>query len=480
MNNSRKQVIRYLGQFMMMIGIICLLPLAILIFYPEEVNYAKYFIIPGLGAIVLGFIITILLKNVTQQRLEKHQDAVLVVFIWILTILICSVPFYLTGEYTFTNSVFESISGYSTCGLTIVDVTSCSHIFLFFRSFTQVIGGIGLVLVFTSALSDKHGMRLYSAEGHSDKLMPNLAKSARLILSIYLGYMIVGTILYYIFGMNLFDAINHSMTAVATGGFSTKVNSIGYYNSLGIEIVTWILMILGSTNFVVHTFLIKGKIKKVFHHSEIRFFYSTMIIFVPLMALSLLNKAVSYSEGLRVSMFQFISGITGTGFEIVGTKEVSSTFLTFLMVAMVIGGGIGSTSGGIKQYRVWLFFKSIWWNMKARTNTHKVIRPKYIARYDTDILVTDKEINDNFTFIAAYIIGLLLIALIFTCFGYNLEQCLVESASVIGTVGIGTGITGPTANPMIMWTAIFGMFFGRLEIIVIFLASSRIIKSFKN
>ncbi len=480
MKNSHKQIIRYLGQFMMMIGLICLCPLVLLIFYPSEYKDSIYFIIPGISAIALGFIITILFKKVVQQKLENHQDSVLVVLIWIITFFICSFPYLLTGDYGFTNSIFETVSGFSTTGLTVSNVGELSHLFLFYRSFTQIIGGIGLILVFTSALSDKHGMRLYTAEGHSDRLMPNLAKSARLIISIYSGYILAGTIAYYICGMNLFDAINHSMSAIATGGFSTKVNGIAGYNSFAIELITIVLMILGLTNLVIHTFLIKGKLKKVFHHCETKFFYGLMLVFVPLMALSIVSKTVNFGEGLRVSLFHFTSGISGTGFEIKPFAELSSAFIFFMIIVMIIGGGIGSTAAGIKQFRVWLLIKSIWWNIKDRCTNKKVVRARYISRYDSVMLVTDKDINDNNTFIGVYIFTIITGTMIFAFYGHSLEASMYEFSAILGTGGLSAGICSPTASPVIMWTGILGMFIGRLEIYILFIAISRGVKAIRR
>ena len=179
-----------------------------------------------------------------------------------MSILISAMPFYMTGLFSFTESVFEVTSGYSTTGFTVVNVETIPPIFLIYRSLLQFFGGVGFVLVLTSAISDRLNMRLYNAEGHSDKLVPNLIRSGRIILSIYVGYILVGTIFLVIFGMTPFDALNHAICAVATGGFSTKAMSIGYYDSVKIEVTIMILMLLGGTNFFVHLMLIRGKLKK--------------------------------------------------------------------------------------------------------------------------------------------------------------------------------------------------------------------------
>ena len=199
----------------------------------------------------------------------RNQGAVIVVTCWILAIMICALPFLLSGNYTFTQAVFETTSAWSTTGLSVVDVEHTSHLFLMHRSTILFFGGIGLVLVMLSVLSDTYGMRLYAAEGHNDHLLPNLLKSARIILTMYLCYILSGVALYCLFGMPLFDALIHSIGALSTGGFSSHAQSIGYYDNIWIEMITIVLMLLGNINFLAHLFLIRGKLRNFFQYCEI-------------------------------------------------------------------------------------------------------------------------------------------------------------------------------------------------------------------
>ncbi|MGM9971983.1 MAG: TrkH family potassium uptake protein [Anaeroplasmataceae bacterium] len=476
---TRLQIIRYIGQFMMMVGGICLIPLIMLIFYSYEYKQAIYFLIPGLSSILIGFIINFILRKIEPCRLRRNQDAVLVVLIWIISVFICSLPYKLSGDYTMSQAIFESMSGFSTTGLSVTNVDSASHIFLFYRSTTLVIGGIGLVLVFTSALSDAHGLRLYTAEGHNDRLMANLARSGRLILLIYFGYILLGFIAYLICGMKPFDAINYAMAAVSTGGFATHSESVYYFNSIPIEIITMVLMLLGSTNFVIHTFLLRGKIKKVWHHCETKLLFALILIFVPLMTLCLVLKTtMCFSSSFRIAVFQFISAVTGTGFQTVADFKngLPTNFIALMIVAMLIGGGTGSTSGAIKQYRICLVMKSMCWNIKSTVDSKNVITPRYINKYDQRVLVTDDDIHQNNVYIMLYLFLFIIGSIIFTCCGYPLEDSMFTFASALGTVGLSSGVDFITASPVILWTSIFGMFFGRLEIIVIFIAFSRLKK----
>ena len=479
-------IINYLGIFAILIGLINALPLAVIFFYPEEITYLWHFLAPSLVTIGIGLIIILCFKGREKGKLERSQDAILVVSIWMMAILTSAIPFMLTGTYNFTQSIFETTSGYSTTGLTVVDVTQTAHVFLFFRSLLQLVGGVGLVLVLTSAISDKFGMRLYSAEGHSDKLVPNLIKSGRIIMSIYLGYILVGMIFLVIFGMPVFDALNHSICAVATGGFSTQASSIGAYQNVGIEITIIVLMILGGTNFFVHLMLLRGKFKNVIGHVEIKLLGLLLVIFIPLMTVNYLtSNQAGFWESFRISAFQFVSAVTGTGYQTVAGFDPATTILpvfslSVLIIVMVLGAGLGSTAGGMKQYRVALAFKSLWWQIREQTTHHKTIRTRFISKLGTQTIVQKEDIVQNYGFLMTYILVLVAGTLVFTAYGYSLMESLFEFSSALGTVGLSVGITGYNAPAGIHWTSIIGMFMGRLEFFVIFVAIARIATDMKR
>ena len=465
----------YLGYFMMVIGLIILLPLLIIFFDGNLIEEAKYFIIPGVISIIIGYIFSQIMRNKETSKLERHQDILLIFLVWVVAIFCSAFPFILSGSYNFTQAIFESTSGYTTTGLSVVDVSQASNAFLLYRSLLQFFGGVGLVLVITSAISDKYGMRLYYAEGHNDKLLPNLARSARLILSIYSIYIIVGSLLYVLFGMSLFDAFNHAIASVSTGGFSTQVLSIGYYQSFPIELITMILMLLGSTNLIIHLFIFKAKFKKAFHHAEIKLLFFITIIFLPLMTISIIslnNNSFLYS--LRIALFQFISAITTTGFQTVEQFSVLPYALNFcVIILMIIGGGVGSTSGGIKQYRVALALKSLYWNVRDKMSHQRTINTNYIQKYGKDVTVSTDDAQTNQSFILLYILTLIIGTLIFTIFGYTLQESLFEFSSALGTVGLSIGVIGFNSHPILLWTTIIGMFVGRLEFYVVIIALSK-------
>lgn len=475
-------ILSYLGMFSILIGAIILTPLLVIVFYHEEVDQIKYFLPVAIVLIFFGLLSRLIFRGYEKERLERHQDAILVVLLWIFAIFASAVPFILTGTYNLSQAVFETSSGYSTTGLTVVDVTQASKVFLFYRSILQLVGGAGLVLVLTAAISDKFGMRMYNAEGHGDKLVPNLIKSGRFIILIYLGYVTLGSILYIIFGMHPFDAINHSICAVATGGFSTKPENIGFYNSGAIEIVTIFLMFAGGTNFFVHLLIITGKWKNALKHIETKSFYIITVLAVIISSVSLIHYFNgNFFQALRIGAFHFISAVTGTGYQIIPSfTELPSFFFGLLIIGMILGAGVGSTCGGIKQYRVGLGIKSIYWSFSNKIAHKNVIKKHFINKLGNKMIVTDEDISNNYSFILVYLIFLMIGTLIFSLVSKaSMQNSLFEFASVLGTVGLSVGITGYHAHPIILWTSAAGMFLGRLEFYVFFIAIAKIIMDTK-
>lgn len=478
-------VFGYLGIFLVFISIITFLPLVMLIFYPNESSVWWNFVVPGGASLLVGLLLYfVLLFKRDRARLGKHQDEVILVSLWILAILICSLPFVLSGKMTFTEAVFETTSGFATIGLTRFTMWD-SHVFIFYRSLLLFFGGVGLVLIITSALSDRYGLRLYIAEGHNDKLMPNLTKSARLILGIYILYIFLGTVAFILSGMSAFDAINHSIAAIATGGFSSLPGGLmaAGGNATANQIICCVLMLLGGTNFLIHLFLITGKFKRVFKDLEIRFFGVLSCIMIPLFVVSFLvgPSGFSFGESLSYGVFTYISSITTSGFTNVPatyafgvTSTVGTTFLVIMMC--IIGGGMGSTAGGAKQYRVALAFKAFHWNLRERSASKNMFYPKRVYRCGQSRIAEQGEISEAYGYILLYIVTLFTGTFLVMVFGgghFSFGECAFEFANALSSTGMSCGLTTQANNAM-LWTMTLGMFAGRLEIIPIYYMFYRI------
>jgi len=482
----------YLGIFWIMIGAICLSPLIALPFYPSEAGIAHHFYIVGSSSIVAGAILafTLLYKR-EKSSLGKHQDYLLLVLVWVSAILIGALPFYLRGDMTFTQSVFEATSGLTSTGLTVYDFALDSnlsgfHIYTLYRSLLIFFGAIGLVLILVSALSDRYGMRLYTSEGHNDKLLPNLAKSSRSILAVYVSIILLGAIAYTISGMSFFDATNHAMAAVGTGSFSTSGNGVLGVggNAIAIEIISIILMVAGATSFVIHLLLIRGRFKKVFRDIEVRFFLGMLFIFIPLFAVSIYFSRgpelanLTFFDSLRIGAFYMVSSITTTGFSSYQPIVYLGSPVIFMSAClMVIGGAMSSTAGGIKQYRLATVIKGVYYSIFDRMSSKRIIHPRYILRFGESKEFTTAQFNESASYLVLYLVLLFAGTLGITLMpgAITFDAAFYEVASAISNTGLSVGVTSATQNAGVIWILAIVMFLGRLEIAAVYYAGLRMI-----
>ena len=463
-------ILSCLSYDLILLGIIIMVPVALLPFYPEERSCAHSFILPGVLSILFGYLFMILTKGSTSRTLKRNEGSLIVLMIWVVSILVGSTPFLLTGGYTFSQAVFETTSGFATIGLTMTDVTQASHLLLFYRSILHLFGGIGLILILSTALSEVYGMQLFTAAGHKDVVAPNLLHSARTILALYMSMILAGTILYILFGMSPFDAINHSISAVATGGFSTQVDSIGHYNSVPIDIITMILMIMGATNFMSSLMLIRGKFKEFFCHAETLVMTCLIVFFTPILTVIFMVNNISEDtlHAIDDAAFQVIACVTTTGF-----TTVDSSWLTVgasmvpALVLMLVGGNTGSTAGGAKSYRFAMAIKEVFWTFRGQVDTSHLHRQREILRYGNRVTVSQKELQEtNSFFFLSFNIALLGTFGLSLC-GYTVRDAFYESIAVLSTTGISLGMISRDMPVPAMWIIIVGMLIGRLEVYII-------------
>ncbi len=462
-----------------MLGVIMLLPILILPFYPDEANQIQCFIVPGVLSIFAGYLIKLFTADykLTNLNLRRHSGSVIVLLIWIVSILAGSVPFLLTGDYTFTQAIFEATSGFTTTGFTVTNVEEVSHLILLYRSVLHLFGGVGLILILSSVLSNIYGMQLFNAEGHTDRLTPSLLHSARTILYIYLGFIIGGSILYVAFGMHWFDAINHAISAVATGGFSTKNDSLGYWHSVPIDIVTIVLMLLGSTNFMASLLLIKGKFRDFFSHCETRVTMFLIAVVTPIVTVMLLvnNICPNTLSAIDNGLFQVVSILTTTGLSTLNNFLPNASFaLIPLFVLMLVGGHSGSTAGGMKAGRVALAARSLFYDVREQIEPKRVVRSREINRFGKNEKILSAEQSHNYTYLFMYMIIGFAGAFGLTLCGNSFTDSVIEFFSALGTVGMSIGVVGLEMSNAEMWIIIGGMIIARLEIYIIILGVSRL------
>ena len=475
-----------IGKLMLLIGTFVITPLITLIWYPEDTKYTMCFLIPGTISIVLGLLICIFGKKDTDRatdwRSNMGRSSLTVLFAWSWGVIMGALPFKISGQLTVIQSLFEAVSGWTTTGLSVITVTETPTIYLFHRSFMQYCGGLGFIMMMIMFISNKQSMTLYNAEGHPDKIMPNIKKTAQAIFVIYNSCLVLGTIAYRIAGMPWFDGICHSMCSLSTGGFSTKLNSIGEYNSLPIEIITIILMIIGTTNFAALLLLVKGKIKSFFKVSEVKFMFILLAVAIPPTAFSLADGlGISLGEGFRRSAFDVVSAMSTTGYSTMSYSEWPQFAIGVLILMMIIGGGIGSTAGGIKISRVYLLIRIAAMNIKKRLSpwsnveNHHYIKAQGRTPIDEDLI--DDTTGFFLSYLAVFITGSMAITLTAKC---TLIEAMFDFSSSLSTVGLSIGITNPSTNNATLIVEMIGMFMGRLEIFIVLIGITFGVKMLKK
>ncbi len=472
-----KDKLSIFGKLMILIGLVVLTPILLIPFYPEEKYLTWTFLLPGALSIFLGFVHSIIFRNSSEyssdRLFEYHKSSVIVVFAWLWGFLIGALPFVFSSQLRFVQALFESVSGFTTTGLSVMDVSKVPKIFLFYRSFMQYCGGLGFVLVMLIIVSGKRSMDLFSAEGHPDKLLPALKKTSRIIFLMYIAFLLIGTLAYCICGMPLFDSINHTMCALSTGGFSTKLNSIGEYKSLSIDLVTVVLMVIGTSNFAVLLLFVKGQWRKLAKVSEMRFFFLILSISTIFCGINLSKSfGWSFGEGLRQALFNTSSALSTTGYSTMAYTDWPQFSIGLMIILMLIGGGIGSTAGGLKLTRVYLLFRFIQMRIKKSISSSRRISVDYYTKAQGKVKIDNDVCIESLGFISLYMILFFIGSLLITLTANSSwTEAMFEFASSIGTVGLSIGLTGPNTNDATLLVEIVGMFVGRLEIFIVVIAS---------
>lgn len=464
----KSEKIGLMGKIIMMESSILLMPLLLLPFFLKEVDYVWMFAVPGGISVVIGFLLGILRfpRKVNSNRL--------VVAAWMYGFIVAAIPFYLYGNINPMQALFESVSGFTTTGLSVLDVSTLPKLFLFYRSLLQFIGGLGFIMMILIFIQGKHSVNLYQAEGHSDRLAPNIGKTAKVIFKMYSFFLVLGTILYVVVGMPLFDSLLHTMCALSTGGFSNRLDSIGYYHSYSIELITVFLMLIGTTNFSLLLLLFKNKWREFMEASEVRFLIGVSVVSIPILSLFLVHKGWGLGESIRHALFNAFSALSTTGYATCSYTDWPDTALVVMIALMVLGGGMGSTAGGMKLGRVCVALKDLWKNIKYKVVPKRVVMVSSYNKGAGKETLSEEQIVEAQTYISVYflifLIGSVGLSYWADC---SFMHAAFEFASSLGTVGLSIGITNIQTSDICLLIEIIGMILGRLEIFVVFKAFMR-------
>jgi trk system potassium uptake protein TrkH len=461
-------ILGYTGLLCLVASLLILSPLLLLPFYPGEASLTWGFLLPGL---VLGLPGLLLWRRLTPRpaiSLTWQEGAVIVVLAWLLALFAGSVPFMAASRISFTHALFESTSGWTTAGLSVVDVEATSPLILFYRSAIQLAGGAGLAILMLSALAGPVGPGLTIAEGRSEQLLPHVRRSARLVFTLYAAYVLVGILALRLAGMGWFDAVNHAFTALSTGGFSTHAESIAYWASPAVEAVVLVLMLLGTINFLTAYTLLRGKFRAVVRNSELRQTTLLSLLGIVILLFGVTTGLYpTFGQRLRVAVFNVVSALSTTGFATTDYRAWNGLGLLVLILFMLVGGGTGSTAGGIKQYRIYVLYRGLLWEFRRRFLPRRTITQPDLWKGEGKHFLDDRQLRQVALFVFLWLVVFFLGSAVIAAYGYPLEDSLFEFASALSTVGISVGITAPDAPAGVLWTEMVAMFLGRLEFFTI-------------
>ena len=476
--SNYKTVFFTLGILQIILGTSMLIPILIQIIYDQ---LDSSFI--GAGIITIIFGVLFFLSNLNhEKKLNLQQAFLLTALSWLSIAIFGSLPFIFSNlQLTITDALFESMSGITTTGSTIIiNLSECPKAILFWRAILQWLGGIGIIVMAITLMPIMNvgGMQLFkiSTNDKAEKILPKSKEIATRLILIYLGLTFVCSVFYNIFGMNFFDSITHSMTTIATGGFSNYNESIGYFNSATIEITSIIFIILGSIPFIAYIKFLNGDKKIFISDSQIKSFIKIIIFSILILFFYLALQNKNFEEiNIRSISFNVVSILTGTGYVTQEFDNWGSFPLIFFILLMFIGGCAGSTACGVKIFRVQILYLFLVNQLK------KIIYPRgvFIIKYDNNT-VDDKFMSSIISFIYLYIIIFFLITALLSLNGLDFITSISGAATSISNVGPGLGsIIGPTGNfsqlpDASKWILSLGMILGRLElfaILVLFLPS---------
>jgi trk system potassium uptake protein TrkH len=450
----------YLGIILIISAFFRIPAVIVALIYKEPITS---FIITSLLSIVLGFFLYYPSRK-SKEQMTISTGLTLTALSFLIIPLISSITFLKIFNYNILNAYFEAISGFTTTGLSMI-TSSLAQIpksILFWRAETQWMGGLGIVMVFLFILSRLRG-HTYRTEEISDKgkdsnslylsagfpkLEPSIKKTTFEILSIYGAYTLLGIIFLWIFGMPLLEAIGMTFTSISTGGFTMGDSLNTNHAQL---VVLSLLMILGSISFVAHRDLIKLHFKKFFSNTELRIFLVVIIL--------MFIVAYTQMRNFEVSIFQLISSFTTTGYTITEISLLPQLFIFFIIMSMVFGGAIGSTSGGMKLYRGFVLLKGVPWLIKKLSSPGEAI---ILFKMGKRVL-EEKDLLITYVYIGCYLLILLLGTIIFMLFGYNFLDSSFQIVSALGTVGLST-MELRVINPLLKIILMLAMLLGRLEI----------------
>lgn len=459
-----KSIVNLFSILVLFFSLSYIFPIIISLIFDDGATELFIYTLLGVGLIGL---VGLLATRKVDNELSQKDGFVIIVLFWVVLCFAGSIPFYLSGMNAI-DSIFESMSGITTTGATVIsNLDTLPESLLFYRQLLQWMGGMGLIVLAIAVmpLLGIGGGQIYKTEipgaMGEQKLTPRIKETAQVLWLIYLGLTVLCAILYYLGGMGSFDAVSHAMSTVAIGGFSTHNDSIGHFNSIAIETICIAFMLLSAFSFTLHYFAVfKKKPLKYFYDPEIRFFMSILAIIFIICAM--ISNISNYGPNLRELAFHSVSMLTTTGFSISNSSEWPFSISFILLIGAFIGACAGSVGGGVKSWRVLIMINH------AHKNIMRIIHPNSVI----SLKIGTKNVNDEVAtsvwgFFSIYIISFIILLLFVLITGVDFESAFSAVGACLNNLGPGLGIVSENyanINSASKGILAFAMLLGRLEI----------------
>lgn len=472
-----KIILNILGKLLVGESFFLFLSLLVSLLYQESDSMA--FLKSGLITFAVGSFSYLISKGV-EKDLGKREGYIIVSLVWVVFSFFGCLPYLFSGAIpNVTNAFFETMSGFTTTGSSILNnIEELPHGILFWRSLTQWMGGMGIIVMFLAILPTLGigGRELFVAEVPGpapDKLAPRIKETARSLWGLYIIFTLVESILLFAGGMSFFDAINHSLTTMATGGYSTKQASVGFFTSPYLQYVIIFFMFVAGTNFTLTYAVITGKFTKVFKDEEFRFYTIVVFLFAIMITLGLLAAGnISGEKAFRDGLFTVVSIITTTGYATTDYLSWTPFLGMLIFVLFFVGGSAGSTGGGVKVVRILLLFKNSFYELKRLVHPNAVIPIRYNRH-----VVDQKTVTNILAFFVFYILIFMISSILMSLWTSDIYSAFSAVATTLGNIGPGFGEIGPMENfhnlpALAKWFLSFLMLLGRLELFTVLILFS--------
>ena len=479
---NTRMVFRTMGALLLIESVFMTLALGVSLWYGEADS--DIFLFSTIVTLLAG-LIGLLVGRRAESRMGEREGYVIVAMVWVVFSAFGLLPYYLSGQVpSFTDAWFESMSGFTTTGATIIpDLEVITHGLLFWRSLTQWIGGMGIIVLSIAILPifGLNGMQLYAAEVSGltyEKVSPRIADTAKMMWSIYVLLTVTEVAALWLCGMDMFDAVCHSFSTIATGGFSTHNNSLEFYDSAVIHYTVTFFMFISGINFVLLIYLLRGKARNLFQDEELRWYSVAVLFFAVMLTVGLYIARPGWTglqmeRAFRDSIFTVISAMTSTGYTISDYMYWPVVAWVVIFFLMLTGACAGSTAGGIKWVRLAIIMKNGVAEFQRRIHPNAIIPVKLNEKS-----VPQQTINNIMAFLIFYVFIIAVTVVIFCATGVNFDESIGAAVSAIGNVGISIGQFGPAGTyaqfpTVAKWVMSFVMLIGRLEIFTVLLLFTR-------